>query len=38
MGNIIHKMGYQVPKTLFWFNIFLATYLAKSAFYDGPAV
>lgn len=38
MGNIIHKMGYQVPKTIFWLYIFLTTYLAKPAFYNGSAV
>ena len=38
MGNIIHKMRYQVPEAFFWLNIFLATNLAKTALNNGPAV
>jgi hypothetical protein len=38
MGDIIHKMGKQMPEAFFGLNIFLATYMAKPAFYNGSAV
>lgn len=38
MGNIIGKMGNQLPETLFGFNILLATNMAEPALYNGSAV
>lgn len=38
MGDIVHKMGYQVPETFFWLNILLAANVAEPAMNGGTAV
>jgi hypothetical protein len=38
MDNIIHKMGYQMPKTVFGLNIFLSTIMTKTAMQSSPTI
>jgi len=38
MGDIIHEMGQQLPKTFFGLNIFLTAYMAKPSIDSGPTV
>ena len=38
MGNIVHKMCYQVPETLFGLDILLTAYMTIPSLNHGPAV
>lgn len=38
MCYVIKKMCYQVPGRFFWFNIFLAAYMAKFTLNSGTTI
>lgn len=38
MGDIIHKMGNELPKFFFGLDIFLSAYMAKPSLYGSSTV